>query len=90
METPPEISVMLEPESETAFLNGKSFWDVVKNGDVSESLNNLTNETSSSRETDTRKSKNSNSSYLVALLVLLAALFIGFAVAYFGSSKAAP
>ncbi|XP_020112799.1 protein odr-4 homolog [Ananas comosus] len=90
METPPEISAMLEPESETAFLNGKSFWDVVKNGDVSESLNNLTNETSSSRETDTRKSKNSNSSYLVALLVLLAALFIGFAVAYFGSSKAAP
>lgn len=90
METPPEISAMLEPESETAFLNGKSFWDVVKNGDVSESLNNLTNETSSSRETDTGKSKNSNSSYLVALLVLLAAIFIGFAVAYFGSQKAAP
>lgn len=86
IESPIETSAILEPETEATAILAKSFWDVVNGGSTS-SQPESKNVKNSTKSDVSEISNYSGFNLVTALLILLVALLVGFAITALGQKK---
>ncbi|WOK94850.1 hypothetical protein Cni_G03555 [Canna indica] len=87
MEDPIESSAVVDLEAEPSPETARSFWDVV-HGHLTSPVDESRNDKhSTKKEVHARQSQRSNINFLYAILVLLSALLVGWAIVAFGRSN---